>query len=178
MVYMDQTDAFRSLVAEGSKSASSSPASSRPGSRAASRTRQRDEQQNKAKDDGFLTEAYQIVRVSQLTTPPLFTADNPQHGHLADLGRMLKTIRKPYLSTTEPPPLSRRSRTAAAAGDDDELKRFEGTKYLSERERDEIDVRAKMILRRCKERVGLLEDAEKSRLQECQVCQPTDVTSP
>jgi len=74
---------------------------------------------------------------------------------------MLKTIRKPYLSTSEPPPLSRRARAATAEEDDDKLKRYEGSKYLSERERDEIDVRAKMILRRCRERVGLLEEQEK-----------------
>lgn len=74
---------------------------------------------------------------------------------------MLKTVRKPYLSTAEPPPLSRRGRTSVANGGDDELRRFEGTKYLSERERDEIEVRAKMILRRCRERVTMLEEAEK-----------------
>lgn len=68
-------------------------------------------------------------------------------------------MRKPYLSTAEPPPVSRRGRTAPNGGAD-ELGRFEGTKYLSERERDEIEVRAKMILRRCRERVTTLEEAE------------------
>lgn len=58
MVYVDQTGAFRQLVAEGSKSANSSPGSSRPHSRASSRHRQ----QQVAEDDGFLKEAYQIVR--------------------------------------------------------------------------------------------------------------------
>lgn len=74
--------------------------------------------------------------------------------------RLLRQIRKPYLSTAEAPPLHRR-RPGAAAGDDDTLKRWENTKYLSDRERDEIDVRAKMILRRCRERVGQLEQGEK-----------------
>jgi syntaxin 18 len=41
------------------------------------------------------------------------------------------------------------------------MRRYEGTTYLTERERDEIDVRAKLILRRCKERVAQLEAGEK-----------------
>lgn len=81
----------------------------------------------------------------------------PQYGHLSELQRTLKAIRKPYLSTDVPPPLSRRARNDGG----DELKRYEGSKYLSERERDEIDVRTKMILRRCRERVGDLEAEEK-----------------
>ncbi|BEJ15116.1 hypothetical protein CspHIS471_0408830 [Cutaneotrichosporon sp. HIS471] len=141
MVYVDHTGAFRQIISEGSKSASRSPVSPRPHSRASSRHRQ----QQAAEDDGFLKEAYQI------------------YGHLSDLGRLLKAVRKPYLSTAEPPPLSRRGRTSAANGGEDELHRFEGTKYLSERERDEIEVRAKMILRRCRDRVTTLEVDEKAR---------------
>lgn len=57
MVYIDQTQAFRDLVAEGSKAASSSPASSRPQSRNQSRRKQH----APVEDDGFLKEAYQIV---------------------------------------------------------------------------------------------------------------------
>ncbi|CAK9779950.1 hypothetical protein CC85DRAFT_278029 [Cutaneotrichosporon oleaginosum] len=150
MVYIDQTGAFHKLVAQNSKSANSSPGSSRPHSRASSRHRQ----QRTEEDDGFLNEAYQI------------------YGHLSDLGRLLKTVRKPYLSTAEPPPISRRGRTAAANGDDDELRRFENSKYLSERERDEIEVRAKMILRRCRERVTMLEEAEKRRKDKVAPPQP------
>ena len=40
------------------------------------------------------------------------------------------------------------------------MSRWEGSKYLSDRERDEIDLRARMILRRCRERVSALEDGE------------------
>lgn len=57
MVYIDQTNAFRDLVAEGSKSATSSPGSSRPHSRNSSRNKR-----PTTPDDGFLNEAYQIVR--------------------------------------------------------------------------------------------------------------------
>lgn len=91
---------------------------------------------------------------------PKLDVNRTQYGHLTDLDRLLRQIRKPYLSTSEPPPLHRR-RPGAASGDDDTLKRWENTKYLSDRERDEIDVRAKMILRRCRERVTQLEHGEK-----------------
>lgn len=136
MVYTDETASFKTLIAQGAKPSTSTYPPRTPPQR---------------HDDGFLAEAYQIVR--HLPSPR-----SPQYGHLADLGRMLKAVRKPYLSTAEPPPLSRRARATA---DDDTLKRYEGSKFLSERERDEIEVRAKMILRRCRDRVGMLEDAEK-----------------
>jgi hypothetical protein len=84
------------------------------------------------------------------------------------------SIRKAYLSTAPPPPRSRQrddSRSNGAGSgsrsvswqreDDDGLRKWEGSKYLTDRERDEIDLRGKMILRRCRERVGVLEDEEK-----------------
>ncbi|WOO81454.1 Syntaxin-18 [Vanrija pseudolonga] len=132
MVYIDQTGDFRSLIAEGSKKAAATPGAGPSKSRKPLAPKQ---------DDRFLKEAYQI------------------YGHLSELQRTLKAIRKPYLSTDVPPPLSRRARNDGG----DELKRYEGSKYLSERERDEIDVRTKMILRRCRERVGDLEAEEKAR---------------
>lgn len=57
MVYLDQTGALQSLIAEGSKEAASSAASPRGPS--PNRARQR--RQAKTEDDGFLKEAYQIV---------------------------------------------------------------------------------------------------------------------
>lgn len=48
-----------------------------------------------------------------------------------------------------------------ADDDDDGMRRWEGSKYLSDRERDEIDLRGKMILRRSRERVKVLEEGEK-----------------
>ena len=44
--------------------------------------------------------------------------------------------------------------------EEEEWKKWERVKYLTDRERDEIDLRARMILRRCKDRVGMLELAE------------------
>ncbi|KAL1411142.1 hypothetical protein Q8F55_002092 [Vanrija albida] len=133
MAYIDQTTDLRSLLAEGSKKAAATPGAGPSKARKPAAPKQ---------DDKFLKEAYQI------------------YGHLSELQRTLKAIRKPYLSTEVPPPLSRR---AGARPDGDELRRYEGSKYLSDRERDEIDVRTKMILRRCRERVGDLEAEEKAR---------------
>lgn len=100
---------------------------------------------------------------------------------MAALSLHLTQIRKPYLSLSDPP-LSRRRRDDhhsglnrsngtldedgsiienGVDGEDAGFKRWEGSKYLSDREREEIDLNGKLILRRCKERVGILEDAEK-----------------
>jgi syntaxin 18 len=89
---------------------------------------------------------------------------NGQHVHLESLTALLQTIRKPYLSLTEPP-ISRRQRPQASssqAGEDD-LSKWKGSTYLSDRERDEIDLRGRMILRRCKERLYDLERSEKGQ---------------
>lgn len=84
-----------------------------------------------------------------------------KHVHLESLTNLLSNIRKPYLSLTEPP-LNRRHRPAGNEGDaeGDELARWKGTTYLSDRERDEIDTRGRMILRRCKDRLSDLERSE------------------
>jgi syntaxin 18 len=99
------------------------------------------------------------------------TRTHIQHNHITSLSTLLQTIRKPYLSLSDPPPLSRRhnrpgtSTIATGSGrdaeDEEDLRRWEGSKWLSDRERDEIDLRGRMILRRCRELVGELERAEK-----------------
>ena len=43
----------------------------------------------------------------------------------------------------------------------DGLGKWQGSKYLTDRERDEIDLRGKIILRRSRERVRALENGEK-----------------
>ncbi|KAK6906048.1 hypothetical protein I203_100029 [Kwoniella mangroviensis CBS 8507] len=99
-------------------------------------------------EEEFLKEAYRI------------------HRHLTSLSHLLSSVRKPYLSTIEPPPLSRRAHNHNHDGGGDEMnewKKWEKVKYLTDRERDEIDLRARMILRRCKERVGVLELDEQTR---------------
>ncbi|OWZ75729.1 syntaxin 18 [Cryptococcus neoformans Bt85] len=102
-------------------------------------------------DEGeFLKEAYRI------------------HTHLRSLQQLLSSVRKAYLSTVEPPPLSRRPKehrkdVNGDSKEEEEWARWEKVKYLTDKERDEIDLRARMILRRCQERVGILEMTEQKR---------------
>ena len=44
------------------------------------------------------------------------------------------------------------------------MAKWSGGTYLSDRERDEIDLRGRMILRRCRERVAALEEGERGEL--------------
>ncbi|OCF35576.1 syntaxin 18 [Kwoniella heveanensis CBS 569] len=173
----DQTGVFHSILDDHLASSSSSgqsngnatskrpksPFEARVGagaSRSPSRSRKGKEVQKE--EEEFLKEAYRI------------------HAHLASLTHLLKTVRKAYLSTIEPPPLSRRAprdRTnpyASSSSSSDpnvqedgaaegEWRKWEKVKYLTDKERDEIDLRARMILRRCKDRVGVLELSEQAR---------------
>lgn len=93
-----------------------------------------------------------------------------QHNHLDSLVSLLHTVRRAYLSLQEPPPLSRVHRRGAQGGiaadgegdaERDEMERFRASKYMTDREREEFDLRGRMVLRRCRERVVLLEDEEK-----------------
>lgn len=79
----------------------------------------------------------------------------------------MTSVRKAYLSTVEPPPLSRRPKEPridvnGTTKEEEQWARWEKVKYLTDKERDEIDLRARMILRRCQERVGILEMTEQS----------------
>lgn len=79
----------------------------------------------------------------------------------------MSSVRKAYLSTVEPPPLSRRPKehrkdVNGDSKEEEEWARWEKVKYLTDKERDEIDLSARMILRRCQERVGILEMTEQS----------------
>lgn len=65
--------------------------------------------------------------------------------------------------STSTAPLRRHERGLDQGDDQDGLERWKDSKFLSDRERDEIDLRAKVIIRRCKERVYLLEQAEKGK---------------
>ena len=44
------------------------------------------------------------------------------------------------------------------------MAKWSGSTYLSDRERDEIDLRGRMILRRCRERVAALEEGERGEM--------------
>lgn len=97
-----------------------------------------------------------------------------QHKHLTALSNHIKLIRRAYIST-QAPPISSRSQTpnpqprargtGAEAEEDPEQRRLralERAKVLTDREREEVDLRCRVVLQGCRERVGVLEVREKS----------------
>ena len=73
---------------------------------------------------------------------------------------MLATIRKPYLNFDSRSPLSRQasSRNIDLAGHDQS---WTGIRHLSNEERDQIDLQARVILSRCSDRVKEMDILEK-----------------
>ncbi|KAK8844056.1 hypothetical protein IAR55_006850 [Kwoniella newhampshirensis] len=161
----DQTSLFKTILSSQQCSLHASSRSKSPAGRAASRDRRGKGKGKEQGEEEFLKEAYRI------------------HTHLSSLQNLLSSVRKPYLSTVEPPPLSRRaqrdtSRTKdEGEGEFEEWKKWERVKYLTDRERDEIDLRARMILRRCKERVAALEQSEHNRKSKLTTLQQTKTTT-
>ncbi|WWD21290.1 hypothetical protein CI109_105774 [Kwoniella shandongensis] len=171
MPSVNRTPVFQSILTTQLSSLPQSSRSKSPSGRSTSRERSA---KGKGKDESsraneeFLKEAYRI------------------HAHLSSLQHLLVSVRKPYLSTVEPPPLSRRAprdtdRRNVGDGEDgddvEEWRKWERVKYLTDRERDEIDLRARMILRRCKERVGALELSEQTRKSKTSTLQQTKTTT-
>ncbi|KAL1681615.1 hypothetical protein EV122DRAFT_260561 [Schizophyllum commune] len=83
--------------------------------------------------------------------------------HINTLTRMLASIRKPYLNVdARPSPLSRQgTRNIDLAG----AESWAGIKQLTNEERDQIDLQARVILSRCADRVKEMEALEKKRAQ-------------
>ena len=73
---------------------------------------------------------------------------------------MLTSVRKAYLNvdTRNPPLLRQTSRTIDIAGGDQS---WGDIRNLTNEERDQIDLQARVILSRCKDRVAQLEELEK-----------------
>jgi len=75
---------------------------------------------------------------------------------------MLGAVRRPYLDVhARPPPI----RQAPRGGDVQSAEEFDrmwaDVKYLSNEERDQIDMQARIVLARCTERVKTMEALEK-----------------
>ncbi|KAI8370584.1 uncharacterized protein BYT42DRAFT_582943 [Radiomyces spectabilis] len=90
--------------------------------------------------------------------------------HIDSLRRFLLSIRRPYLSTdTRHIQRKRAKRVVKPHVTDEEGSLFAifptDIQFLTDRERDEIDFQAKLIIRRCMDRVKELEEAEKLRQQ-------------
>ncbi|KAG0709532.1 hypothetical protein DFH29DRAFT_1823 [Suillus ampliporus] len=84
--------------------------------------------------------------------------------HIGTLTRMLSSIRKPYLSVdAHVAPLSRHGSHAVDLSDS--TKSWSGIRYLTDEERDQIDLQARVILSRCADRVKEMETLEKRRAE-------------
>ncbi|KAF8221721.1 snare protein syntaxin 18/UFE1 [Tricholoma matsutake] len=84
--------------------------------------------------------------------------------HINTLTRMLANIRKPYLNVdTRTTPMSRQAPSNIDFGGADPL--WAGIRYLTNEERDQIDLQARVILTRCSDRVKEMEALEKRRTE-------------
>lgn len=85
---------------------------------------------------------------------------SPQLNHINSLTRMVSSIRKAYLNVDlRHAPLSRSSPRTIDLGSSDNS--WSNIKHLTDAERDQIDLQARVILSRCSERVKELEAVEK-----------------
>jgi syntaxin 18 len=116
-----------------------------------SQTKRRDKH-DEASYDLFTKEAYRIYQ------------------HIDSLKRFLVTIRPAYLNTSSRSSRTRTSKSNAelstnAIGGDSLFALFSASniQHLTDRERDEIDFQAKIIIRRCIDRIKELEESEKIR---------------
>ncbi|KAI0335557.1 hypothetical protein GY45DRAFT_809953 [Cubamyces sp. BRFM 1775] len=84
--------------------------------------------------------------------------------HINTLARMVAAVRKAYLNVdARSPPMQRpTSRTIDLAG---ENQSWAELRNLTNEERDQIDLQARVILSRCKDRVAQLEELEKKRAE-------------
>lgn len=141
----------------------------------ASEARQRQEARRlRRAEKEWITEARRVVSPSSY--PASFQGQvidalrTTQHAHLLSISNFLKTIRRPYLSTSGPSshPAAASEATdedddlsgASGAGDVGGLKRWARLGTLSETQRDEIDFAVKMALKAALERVRELERGE------------------
>ncbi|CEJ04091.1 hypothetical protein RMCBS344292_18060 [Rhizopus microsporus] len=107
---------------------------------------------NKGEEDRydlFTKEAYRIYR------------------HIVSLKRFLLAIRPVYLNTSNRPGSRRKDQHDLNISSTDQLFSLFPTHItqLTDRERDEIDFQAKLIIKRCMDRVKELEESEKIRLE-------------
>lgn len=83
--------------------------------------------------------------------------------HINTLSQMLSSIRKPYLNVdTRTTPLSRQgSRNIDFTSEHGEVA-WSSLRYITNEERDQLDLQARIILTKCADRVKEMEILEKS----------------
>jgi len=111
----------------------------------------------------YLQEAYIIVSTQKSRLHSLTQAltCSIQLKHINTLSRMLTLIRRPYLNIGGNDSLALRQTVRAfdLGGDEAALVSL---KYMSNQERDQVDLQARTILSRCAERVKEMEQIEQS----------------
>ena len=122
-----------------------------------------DAQSGKITAKAYLQEAYIIVsnHNSPLHSFTQALTRSMQLKHINTLSRMLTLIRRPYLNIdgNEYFALRQAAHALDLGGDEDALASL---KYMSNQERDQMDLQAKTILSRCAERVKEMEKIERS----------------
>ncbi|KAI0796583.1 hypothetical protein C8Q75DRAFT_710931 [Abortiporus biennis] len=84
--------------------------------------------------------------------------------HISTLARMLTSIRKPYLNVdARSPPFVRHQTRAIDLSSSDQS--WANIRHLTNEERDQIDLQARVILSRCADRVKQLEQVEARRAE-------------
>jgi syntaxin 18 len=108
----------------------------------------------------YMKEAYTIVSHHFLSISLLLMCEKLRH--ITSLTRMLAAVRRAYLDVHgRPPPLTRQvARTPDISGID----AWADIKYLTNAERDQIDMQARTILARCADHVRDMEALEKSEI--------------
>ncbi|KAI0082593.1 snare protein syntaxin 18/UFE1 [Panus rudis PR-1116 ss-1] len=146
----NRTPEFREILKEVSQSI---PEAKR---RKVSKPRNAQQEQQLLLSKEYLSEAYVVLN------------------HINNLARMLVAIRKPYLNfDLRSPPFSRQQqRTFDLSGSDQS---WANIRHLNDKERDQIDLQARVILSRCSDRVKELEALEKRR-QELAASQTNPLT--
>ena len=123
-----------------------------------------DAQSGRITAKAYLQEAYIIVstQTSLLHSFTQALTRSIQLKHINTLSRMLTLIRRPYLNIggNEFLALRQTARAFDLGGDEEALASLK--KYMSNQERDQLDLQAKTILSRCVERVKEMEQIEQS----------------
>lgn len=145
MTATSRTLEFRDLVREKEKEIPD--AKRRKLSRSAKRTPDEQNDVQVALNKEYIAEGYNILK------------------HINMLSRMLVSIRKPYLSvdSRNPPLLRHGSRNIDLSGSDQQS--WANIKHLTNEERDQIDLQARVILSRCSDRIKEMEALEKRRAE-------------
>lgn len=107
----------------------------------------------------YLEEAYTVVCLYDVSQVEVLFLPGAQLNHIGTLIRMLSSIRKPYLSIDAHVPLSRQGSHTIDLSDSS--KSWSGIRHLTDEERDQIDLQARVILSRCADRVKEMEALEK-----------------